>query len=152
MLLTPYSELFDLCSKLTLDPGSRIVDLGAGYGRLGFILGDHYPEVNFLGLEIVPERVEEGNLCLARRRCTRAELLVQDLTSDDFTLPEADVYFLYDYGKVAHIRKTLNQLDAGQRFTLVARGKGVRSLISHEFPWLTSGEVQHEEFYSIFTV
>jgi hypothetical protein len=152
MLLTPYSELYELCQKLPLKPDSRLLDLGAGYGRLGFILGDHFPDVDFLGYEIVPERVEEGNRCLSSRGCLRAKLLVQDLTSAEFVLPKADVYFLYDYGKVSHIRQTLEQLDPNLKFTLVARGKGVRSLIYHEFPWLTSGEIHHEEFYSLFSV
>ena len=41
----------------------------------------------------------------------KGRLEKQDLTAEDFQLPEAEYYFIYDYGTVAHIRKTLSQME-----------------------------------------
>ena len=155
-LQTPYNELKHICELLNPPAGSTIVDLGAGYGRLGLVLAGMYPEVNFIGYEYVKERVVEGSRILNHLRCERARLLEKDLTRDDFFLPAAEFYFLYDYGTVAHIRKTLGQIEqlaSKQNFKLVARGKGTRSLIQYEHPWLSQVyPAIHEEQFSIFSM
>src|SRR6476659_4118037 len=43
-LQTPYSELKQICELLNPRPGERVVDLGAGYGRLGLVLAGLFPE------------------------------------------------------------------------------------------------------------
>lgn len=155
-LQTPYKELIQMCRHLSPKKDSLLVDLGAGYGRLGFVLHELYPDVNFIGYEYVEERVREGARVLENLNCSRAQLLHQDLSDPGFKLPHADIYFLYDYGKVSHIRHTLEQLeDIASRETVkvIARGKGVRSLIQEDFPWM--GQVHdpyHEKFYSIYTL
>lgn len=154
-LQTPYSELKEMCQLLAPKSGQLVIDLGAGYGRLALIIETLYPGVLFNGFELVGERVEEGKRLFKLLNFQYSTLDEQDLTSDDFNLPEADIYFLYDYGKVSHIRHTLNQLGdlVGKRtFRLVARGKGIRSLINLEFPWL-SPEAGHERtHFSIYSV
>src|SRR5689334_5029748 len=40
-LLTPYSEIRSILAKLSPPPGSTLVDLGAGYGRVGFVIHAH---------------------------------------------------------------------------------------------------------------
>jgi hypothetical protein len=153
-LLTPYSELRLMCQLLQPLPGQQVVDLGAGYGRLGLVLHQLYPQVFFTGVEFVPERVVEGQRILAEFGCVHARLVQGDLSSEDFILPHADFYFIYDYGKIPHIRRTLRQLEAmavERKFTIIARGQGTRSLIHHEHPWLTYiQEPLHEEFFSIY--
>ncbi len=149
VLQTPYNEL--LAAIDWIKPQGHLVDLGAGYGRLGFLLARYYPQVKFTGFEYVPERVLEGNRVFHRWRLTQASLIHQDLIADNFFPPLADTYFIYDYGKVSHIRHTLNQLGqlADQKtFLLVTRGEGVRSLVFHEFPWLSP--LYHNEKISIF--
>lgn len=155
-LQTPYSELKQMCEFLNPASGSRLVDLGAGYGRMGLVLAALYPEVFFLGYEYVPERVFEGRRVLEAFHCTQSLLEVQDLTAEDFQLPVAEYYFLYDYGTVAHIRKTLGQLELmamKKNFKVIARGKGTRSLIQYEHPWLSDIYPPiHQEQYSIFSM
>lgn len=155
-LQTPYSELKQICELLTPAAGATVVDLGAGYGRMGLVLASLFPAVNFLGYEFVPERVVEGHRVLAENHCTNSRLLVQDLTTDDFELPLAEYYFLYDYGTVTHIRRTLLQLESlanHKKFKVIARGKGVRSLIAYEHPWLANiyPPIHHEQF-SIYSM
>ena len=155
-LQTPYSELKQICELLNPADGSRLVDLGAGYGRMGLVLNVFYPKAFFIGYEYVQERVEEGKRVLLENNCHHSSLHVQDLTAADFQLPEADFYFLYDYGTVAHIRKTIAQLEMmalKKHFKVIARGKGTRSLIQYEHPWLSQVYPPiHEEHFSIFSM
>src|SRR4051794_33235374 len=65
-LLTPYTELRRILESLKPAPGDTVIDLGAGYGRLGFVLARHFPEARFVGYECVAERAEEANRCLKR--------------------------------------------------------------------------------------
>jgi hypothetical protein len=155
-LQTPYNELRQICELLAPIPESLVVDLGAGYGRLGLILSAYYPEVKFAGHEYVAERVAEGNRIFKKFNCKNAILLEQDLTSEKFDLPEAEYYFIYDYGTVPHIRNTLKQLEElalRRKFKVIARGKGTRSLVQYEHPWLSQVfPAIHEENFSIFSM
>ncbi len=154
ILNTPYIELAEMCDQLLPKDGEVVVDLGAGYGRLGIVLHFLYPDVIFKGYELVKERVVEGNRILKKFQVKDGELLEQDLMNPLFRLPKANYYFLYDYGKVEHIRHTLSQLEemtSHHHFKVIARGKGARSIIEHEHPWLTSlNEVIHQNNYSIY--
>ena len=154
-LNTPYTELKTLCDVLRPRGDELMVDLGAGYGRLGVVLAHLYPEVKFLGYELVDERVQEGNRILKKLGYTKGTLITADLTRD-FSLPIAEYYFIYDYGKVAHIRQTLKELEAladQHSFTVIARGKGVQSIIEHEHPWLADiYPVHREENFSIYSM
>jgi hypothetical protein len=153
-LQTPYSELSDICLALNLRPGMKVIDLGTGYGRLAIVLGSLHPGVHFEGYELVSERVKEGQRIFRQLDLQNALIYEQDLTDENYSLPEADVYFLYDYGKVSHIRQTLHQLGdlvLKRNFKLIARGKGIRSLIEWEFPWLTVHGPIHAENYSIYS-
>lgn len=144
---TPYAELVRVCEKLELKKGERVVDLGAGYGRLGIVLRELYPGVEFLGIEYVPERVAEG------KRVHGLNLIQGDLTRSEFFPEEANHYFIYDFGKVSHMRELLKKLSVvadRKRITITGRGKGIRSLISHEFLWLTP--FYEEEHFSIYSV
>jgi hypothetical protein len=156
VLNTPYEELLQICEVLRPEEGQHFVDLGAGYGRLGLVLNLLYPEVTFTGYELVPERVDEGNQVFLKEKCHKAKLITQDLTASDFVLPKADFYFLYDYGKVHHIRQTLSDLEklamAG-KFKVIARGQGSRSIIEHEHPWLSQiYPVYRAEHFSIYSI
>ena len=154
ILNTPYSELEELCRLLSPKAGELVIDIGAGYGRLGLVLNMLYANSHFLGYELVKERVEEGNRVFQLNNCKNARLMQQDLTDSHFELPDAKFYFLYDYGKVSHIRQTLKQIEQKTeklRFKVVARGKGSRSIIEHEHPWLCISPVHHEENFSIYS-
>ena len=153
-LQTPYHELKEMTDLLAPRPSSHFIDLGAGYGRLALVLHQYDESIRFTGYEFVPERVNHGSEKLLEFGLKNARLLRQDLTAPDFALPDADFYFIYDYGKVAHIRQTLEQLKIiadRTTFKVVARGKGVRSLIENEHPWLSQvHQPEHRENFSIY--
>lgn len=148
-LNTPYAELDLACELLKPVAGELFVDLGAGYGRLGLVLSEKCPGVKFLGYELVKERVDEGNRIFGEQK-----LMTQDLMSESFELPVAEYYFLYDFGKTEHIRRIMRKLEKladSHHFKVVARGKGSRSIIEFEHPWLTCLSVLHEENFSIYS-
>jgi hypothetical protein len=65
-LLTPYIEIRRILDLLAPQPGQKIIDLGAGYARMAFVIAAHYPGVSFVGYEIAEERVKEGNRILLK--------------------------------------------------------------------------------------
>lgn len=154
-LNTPYSVLHRLCSLLELKDGLTVVDLGAAHGRLGVVMHFMNPKAKFIGLEYVPERVAEANRIYAHWGCSNALCLEQDLFRKDFELPQADVYFIYDYGRHDQINATLGQLslEAEKRpIRLVARGQATNKLIADHHGWLeVIYEGVLEEHFNIFS-
>lgn len=154
VFLTPYVELRAWLEQVAPKAGETVVDLGAGYGRLGFVLARHYPEVSFLGFELVPERVEEGSRALARFGARHARLEVADLAAAAFMPPAAEVYFVYDYGTREAIEKTLadlREIAKGRPIRVVGRGRAVRDAIERRHPWLGSVHAPvHHAHYSLY--
>lgn len=138
--LTPYSELREIVEALRPASGETIVDAGAGYGRLGFVLDRHAPGVAFLGLELVPERVREGARALAARRCMNARLIEFDLLEDPDRIQSASTYFIYDFGTTQAIERclvALREVSASRAIRVVGRGRAIRDAIERQHPWLS---------------
>jgi len=154
-LQTPYSECLRILDLLKIKPYQQIVDLGAAYGRMGVLIGGLYAKNSFQGFEYVKARVDEGNRVYRELGLRRVELKHQDLFDSQFEIPEADIYFIYDYGQLEHIDHTLRQLErlAMKRpLKVVVRGKFTKRLITDRHPWLElSYEGKQEELFSIYT-
>lgn len=154
-LQTPYSECLRILQLLKIKPYHHIIDLGAAYGRMGIVVGGLYIKNSFLGYEYVKARVDEGNRIFGELGFARSKLLEQDLADLSFELPEADVYFIYDYGQVEHIDRTLRQIEAVAKkrpVKVVVRGKFTKRIISDRHPWLDlQYEGKLEELFSIYT-
>lgn len=154
VLQTPYLELRSILARLRPMAGETVVDLGAGYGRLGLVLGAHYPHVDFIGYELVPERVLEGQRILAEQGCTEAKLECADLAALDFRPLAAAYYFLYDFGARDAIKKCLGDLreiSVERGITVVARGRAARDAIERGHPWLSAViEASHTKNWSIY--
>lgn len=138
-LLTPYHELAEMCELLKPTPETLMIDLGAGYARMAFVLNQVEPAARFLGFEIVDERVVESTRLLTKYELKNAEMKTQDLSSETFILPVADSYLLYDYGTPEHIRATLETLKRiafKHPVKIIARGR-MRQIIDNEHPWLS---------------
>lgn len=153
-LQTPYSEIMRILQLLKIKPYQHVVDLGAAYGRMGIVLGGVYSKNTFVGFEYVKARVDEGNRVYKELGLSRCQLLTQDLFAKDFELPEADIYFIYDYGQVEHIDHTLKQICAISQkrpVKVVVRGRFTRKIIADLHPWLElKYEGKLEELFSIY--
>ncbi len=138
-LLTPYTEIRRLLEILKPEPGQTVIDLGAAYGRLGFVLERHFTGVAFTGYEFVGERVLEARRCMKLQQLRQAEMIHADLSLKSFTPISADFYFIYDFGTPKAIEKILFDLRrqaTRKNFHLVARGKRCHQAISDRHPWL----------------
>lgn len=151
-MLTPYLEIRSLLHLLELKPGQTLVDLGAGYGRMAFVLARHGPGVKFVGYELVSARVAEARRCLGS--VPGIELVTADLARSDFHPTIADAYFLYDYGTRAAIEKTLQDLRGiatSRAVTVIGRGRASRDAIERDHPWLSQiVPPRHFRNYSIY--
>lgn len=155
ILQTPYSEIMRILQLIKLKPQQHVVDLGAAYGRMGVVIGGLYGKSQFTGYEYVKERVDEGNRVFKDLSLKNCHLEAADLFSADFKLPQADVYFIYDYGHVEHIDHTLKQIAyvaRKQPVKIVARGKFTKQIIASYHPWLElKYEGKLEEFFSVYS-
>ncbi|MEI8347739.1 MAG: class I SAM-dependent methyltransferase, partial [Pseudomonadota bacterium] len=152
-LLTPYTELMEICELLKPRPYSQFVDLGSAYGRMALVLHQLAPLAQYTGIEYVEERVNEANRAFEHFGLSNAQVLQGNLFSEDFNLPDADFYFVYDYGRVDHIRHTLVQIQKKARnhpLKVIARGKGTKTIIEHCHPWLS--QVIQPIFHTTFTI
>lgn len=163
-LMTPYTELRFILEQLKPRPGEAVVDLGAAYGRMGFVMARHFPQARFIGFELDRSRVAEGKRCwescrtlkpgLAQGLETSFRLEVADLERSDFRLPPAEYFFIYDYGTRKAIEKTLDDLRLlaqTQPLTVVGRGRRVRDMIERAQPWLSQvAEPEHFDHFSIY--
>ena len=153
-LLTPYTELREILSRIKPKAGETFVDLGAAYGRMAFVLARHHPDVSFIGYELSERRVKEGVSAFERSGLGRARLILQDLAAPGFTPVPACYYFVYDFGLRTDLEKTLSDLRAiaGTRaITVIGRGRLVRDLIERSEPWLSQViPAEHHGRYSIY--
>lgn len=83
-----------LRNKMKPQPGQTVMDLGSGFGALGMLIGLFYPEVKFIGYEILPERVDEANRAALANGFTNVEFRTANLAELP-ALPIADHIYMY---------------------------------------------------------
>ncbi|MEN9724251.1 MAG: hypothetical protein RJB38_2237 [Pseudomonadota bacterium] len=151
---TPYAEIYRILQALAPKPGELVVDLGAAYGRMAFVLESFFPEVRFVGYELLEARVFEARRVLSRLRLQRSCVEVCDLENPQFKPVQAQHYFLYDFGTRSAIRKALLDLRDWARegqIQVVARGRAARDEIEREHPWLSQvNQPRHWPHYSLY--
>lgn len=128
LLLTPYSEILNLFQAVQLKGGESVVDLGAGFGRVGLALAARYPEVTSIGYEIVKDRIQEGaRIAKEWGLDSQATLLEQNLADPHFKPKAADVYFAFNpvsgstFDKILEDLRTVG-LKSGKRFRFIVFG------------------------------
>lgn len=155
ILQTPYAEILDFLQLLKNYKINKIVDLGAGYGRVGIVQASVFPDARFLGYEIIEERVLEGKRVFQELGLSNCDLLSEDILSESFTLPKADVYFIYDFSDPMDLKFILNMLSDivfKEEFFIVAKGAGIRSMISNKYPqFFSSHGVIHTKEWSLYS-
>jgi hypothetical protein len=137
-LQTPYSEIYKILHHLKLRPYQTVIDLGAAYGRMGVVIGSLFLKNFFIGFEFVKHRVDEGNRIFQKFQMQRSLLKQVDLGDRFFELPEADVYFIYDFGQVDHIQRMLYQIRAishKRPIKIAVKGKYSNEIIESQHTW-----------------
>lgn len=136
VLQTPYCDIFSALNKLSDLKLNHIVDIGAGYGRIGLILSVLRPESQFTGYEVVKQRQVEGNRIYDKFNTTNAKLILRNVLDEDFDLPEACVYFIYDFSDrndVNIILRKLNKKTLIKPCFLITRGDRINYLMKNNF-------------------
>ncbi len=137
-LLTPYFEFAELVGRVDVRAEAHWVDLGCAYSRLGVVLSLLCPHSRYTGIELIEERANEGARVLSELGCQSAQVFCEDLGRCE--IPQADVYFLYDFGGVEQIRRVLlclQEIARTRRIQVIARGRFTRHEIDRHFPWLS---------------
>lgn len=135
-LQTPYSEIYRAFSFLKDQKVERIVDIGAGYGRVAFVMNAIFKDCEFIGYEIVKKRQVEGQRVFDHMLFDKSSLVNENVLTGEFELPEADVYFIYDFsesGDLDMILKHLDKMRERREFFLIAKGTRLASLMATKY-------------------
>ncbi len=132
-LQTPYCDIYEALSILKFDI-DHIVDIGAGYGRVGIVSSVLYPGAKFTGYEIVKQRQAEGNRIFKKWGISNAFIKLENVLQDGFEIPEANIYFIYDFSQEEDINKVLRKLSlkAQKNFFLITKGDRVDYLMKNK--------------------
>lgn len=161
--MTPYWDLDHMLRKAEVVSGDLVIDLGAGYARLAFVLALRYPGVSFLGIEKIEPRLREAERVLATNLLFRKSdaagfrFLPADLRDCDIASLVAEArhthFFLYDFGSREDIQSVLLRLQdmaRGQSISVLARGGRSREIIDRDHPWLS--QVQTPRHFARFSI
>lgn len=122
-----YRNIKAILKASGMQDGDTFVDIGSGYGRVGCVVGANFPNSRFLGYEIVPERVIEAQRIAELLELNKLSYFCKDVSADDFTLPVADWFFLYDSlndKTLAHILKKICHTKGNRNARLIAKYTG----------------------------
>lgn len=121
-----YSTLLNVLREINPAQGTRFIDLGSGYGRAGLVVGLLRPDIDFIGYEYVPHRVEIANASAKNLDLqSHVHFFTQDLAALDFKVPEAEIYYMYDPFTKETYEYVLDQLQViGQRRSITIATKG----------------------------
>lgn len=121
-----YSSILIALRYLNPVRGSKFIDLGAGYGRVGLVVGLMRPDLDFQGYEYVPHRVaiaSETSKNLGLKEHVHFD--TQDLSLDSFQIPIADTYYIYDSFADAtydHVIQRLVEIGLKKKITVITKG------------------------------
>jgi hypothetical protein len=128
-----YATLLNILRNTKRETKITIVDLGAGYGRLGFVVGILYPQYFFIGYEIIQHRVDSANITALQFEISdRVQFTTQDLSALDFIIPDADIYYMYDPFIVEtyhHVLEQLVKIGNRKKITIITKGNAGKMLI-----------------------
>ncbi len=154
-LQTKFSALLDIFSVLNLPPDSQMVDLGSGFGRIGNFVGLTRPDIQFLGYELIKERVDLAQETAQRFDFNRVGYQQQDLSDPQFTPKAADIYYMFD-PTTKEVRqkifKDLEQVHEKQSFRLIVSSGWSNNILAElrKLPWLKEGvSIDHGQHYKM---
>lgn len=123
---TGYSTILMAMDFLKPLAGSRFIDLGSGYGRVGLTIGLLRPDVQFIGYEFVESRVDIAKLSVKNLGLDKhVQFMTQDLSVKNFKIPEADFYYLFDPftdDTYSHVLAQLIEIGRQKKISIVTKG------------------------------
>lgn len=141
VLQTPYSEIAIFLTLLKKFDPKVVIDLGAGYGRMGIVMQTILPNALFFGYEILDIRIDEARRIFTRLGLSNCEIIKQDILSEYFSLPKADIYFIYDFSVPDDLRiitsKLIEKTD-NEEFFVVVRGEWALKQLRYKFKEIKS--------------
>lgn len=131
IFLTSYVELRALLHLLNPPPGSTIVELGCAYARLALVCHLYHPGLQYIGFEAVEQRCTEARRVLNLHGAKHADILCVNLADPETTIPNADIYFMYDMGTERDVALCFNKLRTKTFSHLIVRGARCRHWIEN---------------------
>ncbi|MBD64778.1 MAG: hypothetical protein CME62_06200 [Halobacteriovoraceae bacterium] len=149
-LQTPYNDIYEVLESIKTHDIETVVDIGAGYGRVGLVTSAIFPKASFLGYEILSKRRDEANRVFKLHGLDNCELVLQNVLEESFQLPDADVYFIYDFSELDDICTILDELSErliDKSFFLITKGDRIDYLIAKKYKefWRANGYLQFKE-------
>lgn len=121
-----YSTILLALDIISPKQGSRVIDLGSGYGRVGLVCSLIRPDLDIIGYEYVDHRVTVANSASQYLGLEEnLDFQTQDLSKKDFNIPVADIYYLYDpFTKETYqyVLKQIVEISKKQKVTIVTKG------------------------------
>lgn len=128
-----YSTVMTALRHLNPKQGVHFIDLGSGYGRLGFVVGLMRPDIHFRGYEYVPHRVQaSAEIAKKFMLSNHVSFFVQDLSLSSFKIPPATIYYLYDPFSdetYQHVFRQLIDISRQQKIFIATKGNTRQQLI-----------------------
>lgn len=155
-LQTPYCFIYEAFQYLkSINCDLRfVIDIGAGYGRVGLVVSQAYEDVRFIGYEVVKERVREGNRVFEKFGLSNFILINENVLKQEFSLPLADVYFIYDFGEkddIYLLLEIISRYTAAKEIFLIANGDYVNELLSGmSLTWKLEHDLNHNGKMKIY--
>lgn len=128
-----FAQLFEFLESENISL-ERIIDIGSAYGRAGIVASSIFPKSQFIGYEIVPERVEESNQAFKRLELKNCQSVVKNVLLED--IGEANLYIVYDFSHKEDIHDLFKKLldENGKKpFMVAAIGGTTPEVIYHHF-------------------
>lgn len=123
---TSYVTIFNVLDHLNLPKGAHLVDLGSGFGRVGLVTGLWREDLRSTGYEYVEHRVKASRASADRAGISsRVQFFTQDLSDEQFEIPSADAYYLYDpfsAGTYEHVFAQIEKISQRRPVVIIAKG------------------------------
>ncbi|WP_157765645.1 class I SAM-dependent methyltransferase [Halobacteriovorax marinus] len=136
VLQTPYCDIYTVLSSINKIKVRHVVDIGAGYGRVGVVVSVLYPDAKFTGYEVLSQRQAEGNRVYKQLGIKNAVIKLENVLDHGFELPQADVYFIYDFSEeedISQILLILQKQVQRKKSYLITRGDRIDNLMKYKF-------------------